>query len=57
MLQIKLSLVEALLGFHKDVEQLDGRKVRVSRSAVTQHGDVQRILGEGMPEHKFPSNK
>lgn len=54
---MKLSLEEALLGFSRDVEQLDGRKVRISRSTVTQHGDVQRVVGEGMPEHNFPSNK
>eukprot|EP00281_Chroomonas_sp_CCMP1168_P032648 CAMPEP_0206246804 /NCGR_PEP_ID=MMETSP0047_2-20121206/19465_1 /ASSEMBLY_ACC=CAM_ASM_000192 /TAXON_ID=195065 /ORGANISM="Chroomonas mesostigmatica_cf, Strain CCMP1168" /LENGTH=365 /DNA_ID=CAMNT_0053672273 /DNA_START=55 /DNA_END=1152 /DNA_ORIENTATION=- len=54
---LKLSLAEALLGFQKSIEHLDGRKVPVHRDGVTQHGDVQVLRGEGMPQHNFPDNK
>ncbi|SCV69125.1 BQ2448_2145 [Microbotryum intermedium] len=44
-----LSLAEALLGFKKTVVGLDGHKIVLQRSGVTQPGFVQVIAGEGLP--------
>ena len=52
-----LSLGEALLGFSRDLQHLDGRTVTVSDSGTTQHGRVRRVKGEGMPQHNFASNR
>lgn len=52
-----ISLEESLLGFSKEVAQLDGRKITVKRKNVTPHDLVQTIKSEGMPVHNFPSEK
>ncbi|SGY73050.1 BQ5605_C005g03253 [Microbotryum silenes-dioicae] len=44
-----LSLAEALLGFKKTVVGLDGHKIVLQRSGVTQPGFVQVVAGEGLP--------
>jgi len=54
---MRLSLKEALLGFEKIVPHLDGHTVKVADTGTTQHGQVRRVRGEGMPEHNFASNK
>lgn len=54
---MKISLKEALLGFRKTIQQLDGSQVTVQRDGVTSHGYVMHIEGEGMPVHNFPSQK
>eukprot|EP00457_Paulinella_chromatophora_P006718 gb/GEZN01006737.1/.p1 GENE.gb/GEZN01006737.1/~~gb/GEZN01006737.1/.p1 ORF type:complete len:369 (-),score=88.66 gb/GEZN01006737.1/:403-1509(-) len=54
---MKISLKEALLGFNKNVEQLDGSMVQVRRDAVTPHGHTEKIKEQGMPHHNFPSQK
>ncbi|KAJ1446970.1 DnaJ C terminal domain-containing protein [Pelagophyceae sp. CCMP2097] len=50
-----ITLKEALLGFSKTFDHLDGRKVTVSADRVTKPAEVQRVQGEGMPVHNFPS--
>jgi len=52
-----ITLKEALLGFKKSIQQLDGRTVEVSRDGVTQYDHVMQIKGEGMPHHDVPSDK
>lgn len=52
---ITVSLAEALLGFSRTIEHLDGRAVVVERTTVTQPGQVITLEGEGMPKHHFPS--
>lgn len=52
-----ITLKEALLGFTKSVDHLDGRKVTVSQSKITKPMEVKRIKGEGMPIHNFPSEQ
>lgn len=54
---VRLSLKEALLGFERSVHHLDGHTVQIADTGTTQHGQVRRIRGEGMPEHNFASNK
>ena len=50
-----ITLKEALLGFVKEVDHLDGHKVRVAATKVTKPSEVKRLKGEGMPIHNFPS--
>lgn len=54
---VSLSLKEALLGFEKSIEHLDGHQVRLSRSGVTQHHHVESVANEGMPKLHVPSEK
>jgi DnaJ-related protein SCJ1 len=54
--KVKLTLKEALLGFTKPLIHLDGHQVTLHRDTVTQPSDVEKIYGEGMPHHDFPSN-
>lgn len=53
----RISLLESLVGFSTSVTHLDGHVVPLSSRGVTQHGDVQRIVKEGMPHHNAASNK
>lgn len=52
---VEISLKEALLGFEKTIRHLDGHEVTLRRDFVTQPGDVEKIKGEGMPQHEFSS--
>lgn len=44
-----VTLVEALVGFQREVEHLDGHKVQIGTAGVTRPGEVRRLEGEGMP--------
>ncbi|KAA0157434.1 hypothetical protein FNF27_00682 [Cafeteria roenbergensis] len=50
-----ISLREALIGFRKTIQHLDGHEVVVETSAVTRPGQVIKMDGEGMPVHNVPS--
>lgn len=52
---VPITLKEALLGFTKRVRHLDGHEVKITRTEVTQPGQIIEIEGEGMPQHNFPS--
>ncbi|KAI9140858.1 hypothetical protein BKA69DRAFT_489552 [Paraphysoderma sedebokerense] len=52
--KLSIGLIEALLGFEKQIEHLDGKKVTVSRSEVTQYGYVHTIPKAGMPVNGDP---
>merc|ERR1711976_167716 len=54
---MKITLLEALVGFEKSVTHMDERQVEISRTAVTPHGYKKTIRGEGMPVHNVPSEK
>lgn len=54
---VRLSLEDALVGFTKTIQHMDGHPVVVSEKGVTQHGTKRRIAGEGMPIHNVPSEK
>jgi len=56
-MDMTISLRDALLGFTRHVQQLDGRMLKVERKAVTQPEHVEKVVGEGMPVHNFPSEK
>ncbi|KAG0349445.1 hypothetical protein BG005_010967 [Podila minutissima] len=59
VLELELSLVEALTGFSKTVKTLDGRTLPVSASSsrIIQPGQEERYPGEGMPISKKPGQK
>ena len=51
-MKLKITLKDALLGFRKVIEHLDGHKVNIKKDGVTQPGETIRIKGEGMPVHQ-----
>ena len=55
--KIEINLKEALLGYNKKITHLDKREFYVESHDVTQPFFIRKIDGEGMPVHKFPSQK
>jgi len=53
--KVKLSLKEALLGFKKEVSHLDGHPVEIEKTKVTQPGEVEKMIDEGMPKYQYGS--
>lgn len=52
LLAVPISLKEALVGFKKEFEHLDGSLVDLDRSdRVTPHGQMDKVRGAGMPIH------
>lgn len=45
-----ISLLEALVGFEREIEHLDGHKVQIGTKGVTRPGEVRWFQGEGMPQ-------
>lgn len=45
-----ISLVDALTGFTRDIEHLDGHKVTLASQAVIKPGQTQQYANEGMPK-------
>merc|ERR1712046_212688 len=56
-MEMQISLSEALLGFKKKIQHLDGRMVELNVKGVTGPYDTKRIQQEGMPVHDVPSQK
>jgi len=54
-MKMTISLLEALVGFSKNIKHLDGHEVPVKRDEVTKPGEVINIEGEGMPHHNYAS--
>ena len=56
---VKLSLLEALTGFEKQITTLDGRKLKISggKNETQQPGSVICVRGEGMPIRKEAGKK
>ena len=52
-----ISLKDALLGWRSHVTHLDGHRVEFGKEGITKPGEVLKVEGEGMPVHKFPSQK
>ncbi|KAF9912807.1 hypothetical protein EC991_008669 [Linnemannia zychae] len=59
VMELDLTLLEALTGFSKVVKTLDGRSLPVSASSsrIVQPGQEERFPGEGMPISKKPGQK
>jgi DnaJ-related protein SCJ1 len=56
-MKMNITLVEALVGFDKEIEHMDKRKVSVTRSEVTPSGYRHKVEHEGMPQHQYPSER
>jgi len=54
---ITISLLDALVGFSKVIEHVDGHTVVVTKSNVTYAYEVLTIIGEGMPIKGKPGKK
>lgn len=52
---VTISLLDALVGFKKEIDHLDGHKVSVGSELVTKPKEVRKFVGEGMPVYE--SNK
>ncbi|PRW20497.1 dnaJ ERDJ3B isoform A [Chlorella sorokiniana] len=51
---VTISLLDALVGFQRELEHLDGHKVQVGAAGVTRPGEVRWFQGEGMPRYEKP---
>ena len=49
-----ISLVEALLGFKREIKHLDGRMIEIERDKVTEPGQNHEVPGLGMPVFQKP---
>lgn len=55
---VKITLKQALLGFEKELIQLDGRKVKLDRRGkITNPGFIDKVRGEGMPIYESASER
>merc|ERR1712137_705152 len=52
---MRISLLEALVGYNRQIEHLDGRIIPITRSKITVPGHISKLRNEGMPFHEFPS--
>lgn len=50
VIEIELKLFQALFGFNKVIEHLDGRKLLLQFTGKTDFGTVRKIYGEGMKD-------
>jgi DnaJ-class molecular chaperone len=50
VIEIELKLYQALFGFSKVVEHLDGKKLFLQYTGKTEFGTVRKICGEGMKD-------
>ncbi|KAL3885296.1 hypothetical protein ACJMK2_025379 [Sinanodonta woodiana] len=59
IMHMDLVLTEALCGFQKTINTLDGRVLVITSlpGEVIKHGEVKCIMGEGMPYYKDPFTK
>ncbi|CAD7669963.1 unnamed protein product [Nyctereutes procyonoides] len=54
-----IQLVEALCGFQKPISTLDNRTIVITShpGQIVKHGDIKRVLNEGMPIYRRPYEK
>ncbi|CAG2101166.1 unnamed protein product [Medioppia subpectinata] len=59
LINLDLTLTEALCGFQKGVKTLDNRTLVLTSlpGEVVKHGSVKCVIGEGMPRYKSPFEK
>lgn len=56
ILDFKVSLVEALCGYERYIQHLDGRVLKITSTPgeIIKPGDLRVVEGEGMPKHRNP---
>jgi len=59
VMSMQIDLVDALCGFQKTIDTMDGRTLVVNSlpGEVVKHGDIRCIMGEGMPQYRNPFEK
>ena len=59
LINMDLTLTEALCGFQKGIKTLDNRTLVITSlpGEVVKHGSVKCVIGEGMPRYKSPFEK
>jgi DnaJ family protein A protein 1 len=59
VMNMQIDLVDALCGFQKTIDTMDGRTLVVTSlpGEVVKHGDLRCIMGEGMPQYRNPFEK
>jgi len=59
LINLDLTLTEALCGFQKGIKTLDNRTLVITSlpGEVVKHGSVKCVIGEGMPRYKSPFEK
>jgi DnaJ family protein A protein 1 len=59
LLNMDLTLTEALCGFQRGIKTLDNRTLVITSlpGEVVKHGSVKCVFGEGMPRYKNPFEK
>lgn len=55
--EMELNLKEGLLGYSNKIKHLDNREFYIESKDTTQPNYVRKISNEGMPTHRFPSQK
>ncbi|KAJ5078679.1 DNAj-related protein scj1 [Anaeramoeba ignava] len=56
-MKIKVSLLDALIGFKVSIAHLDGTTFEIEENTVTSPGMIRKYSGKGMPKRNFPSDK
>jgi DnaJ family protein B protein 11 len=56
-MKLEISLKEALVGFTRKIQRLDGSELEITISDIIRQGEVRRFRGEGMPARTDPSTK
>merc|ERR1719473_1123451 len=54
-MKTSITLREALLGFTQTVRHMDGHTVEITAKGTTQHQQVIKVKGEGMPLRDDPA--
>ncbi|XP_070828862.1 dnaJ homolog subfamily A member 4 [Chaetodon trifascialis] len=59
LMKMNIKLVEALCGFKKTIQTLDGRMLIITSQPgeVIEHGDIKCVQNEGMPMYRNPYEK
>ena len=57
LLNLRVNLKEALLGYSKSVNHLDGAKVAVDSDKIAWPDSILRIEEQGMPIHNSPLDR
>lgn len=50
-MNLVISLLEALVGFERQIKHLDGHSVTIAHKGVVSPGDVMKLKNEGMPKY------
>jgi DnaJ family protein B protein 11 len=56
-MRLDITLKEALVGFTRKIQRLDGTDFELTISEIIRQGEVRRFRGEGMPARTDPSTK